>query len=386
MRKSDNDITGRLISSDYVFNNIYSLFPESVFLNSDFTIFGMSINISNELGYNVEELKGKPVSYLEKSGQMSDLLTQRLRSGVFNNEVVSIVKKSGGSIKYSVSGFYLGLLVECSNVIVLRFVNSEQVNAIEYKLKQTKNQIDNFIYRTAHDLRGPLATMQGLINLLKMRTDDSEVDRFVHMMDVHGTTLGDRLNQLVYLAKAEETLDQPAFDLRIDKLETEIRKVIERQAFIDFLDFIIVSKKRYVLGYNETLIKSALVNLVLYILSLPANEKTNLIKIELQDNFGWLKITIRFEGFECDNTIADNLSDIHTARYVDLLQSSRYTYLFAAQKIALQLKAVIAVDFITQKGQQLSIVIPNDLEATATQEISGLINKTPDSSFPLFQK
>jgi hypothetical protein len=364
MRKSESDITGRIISSDYVINNIYSLFPESVFLNSDFTILGLSVNISHELGYGVEELKGKSVSCLEASGQLSDLLLDRLHSGVFNNEVVSILTKSGDFIKYSISGFYLGILTECSGVIVLRFVNREQVDAIEHKLKQTKNQIDNFIYRTAHDLRGPLATMQGLINLLKMRTDDSEVDRFVHLMETHGTTLGDRLNQLVYLAKAEETVEQPVFQLSVDKLETEIRKVIERQAFTDYLDFIITSQESCVSGYNEVQIKSVLTNLVLYILSLPTYEKTNLIKIEFSDNFGLLAITIRFEGFECDYTIADNLSDIHTARYVDLLQSSRYTYLFAAQKIALQLKALIAVDFIGQ-GQQLSIMIPRDFNPTA---------------------
>jgi hypothetical protein len=365
MKKNEGDITGRLISSDYVINNIYSLFPESVFLNSDLTILGLSVNISHELGYGVEELKGRSVSCLEASGQLSDILIERLRSGVFNNEVVSILRKSGGSIKYSISGFYLGILTECSGVIVLRFVNREQVDAIEQKLKQTRSQIDNFIYRTAHDLRGPLATMLGLMNLLKMRKDDSEVDRFIHMMETHGTTLADRLNQVVYLAKAEETVDQPAFELSVDKLETEIRKVIERQAFVDFLEFVIVSKDCCVLGYNEVQIKSVLINLVLYILSLPTNEKGNLIKIELSENFGLLAITIRFEGFECDNTIAENLSDIHTARYVDLLQSSRYTYLFAAQKIALQLKALVAVDFITQDGQQLSIMIPRDFNAAA---------------------
>jgi hypothetical protein len=364
MRKGNGDITGRLISSDYVINNIYFLFPDSVFLNSDFTILGLSVNISHELGYGVEELKGKPVSCLEASGQLCDTLSQRLRSGVFNDEVVPVLKKSGGSVKYSISGFYLGILTECSGVIVLRFVNREKVDAIEHKLKQTKNQVDNFIYRTAHDLRGPLATIQGLLNLLKMRTDDSEVDRFVRMMDSHGTALGDRLNQLVYLAKAEETIDQPVFELSVDRLEAKIRKVIERQAFTDFLDFIIVSKDNYVIGYNEVQIKSMLVNLVLYILSLPTNRNANLIKIELKENFGLLTTTIRFEGFECDNTIAENLNDIHTARYVDLLQSSRYTYLFAAQKIALQLKALIAVDFVTESSQQLSIVIPKDFDAT----------------------
>jgi hypothetical protein len=370
MRKTDNDITGRVITSDYVINNIYSLFPESVFLNSDFTILGLSINISHELGYGVEELKGKSVSCLEESGYLSDVLNNRLRGGVFNHEVVSIRRKTGGTIKYSISGFYLGILTECSGVIVLRFVNREHVDAIEYKLKQTRTQIDNFIYRTAHDLRGPLATMQGLVNLLKIRKDDSEVDRFTNLLQAHGTTLSERLNQLVYLAKAEETLDQPCFELRVDKLETELRRIIERQAFVDFLDLVVCSTDQPIRGYNEIQITSILTNLVLYILSLPGDTTSNLIGIEACENFGLLTITIKFEGFECDDTIANNLSDLNTSRYVDLLQSSRYTYLFAAQKIALQLKALITVDFITENGQQLSILIPKDFNSTCDSQKS----------------
>jgi hypothetical protein len=77
-----------------------------------------------------------------------------------------------------------------------------------------------------------------------------------------------------------------------------------------------------------------------------------------------LTIIIRFEGFECDNTMVDNLNDINTARYVDLLQSSRYTYLFSAQKIAMHLKALITVDFMTQHSQQLTIVIPREIESS----------------------
>jgi hypothetical protein len=377
MRKIHNDITATLISSDYILNNIYSLFPESVFLDSDFTIKGMSAHVSHELGYDVEELNGRSISCLEKSGSLSAVLKKLLTSGVFNNEAVSINKKSAGSVKYSISGFYLGMLIECSGVIVLRFVNCEQVDAVEQKLRQTKSHIDNFIYRTAHDLRGPLATMQGLINLLKMRTDDLEVDRFVNLIEANGATLGDRLNQLVYVANAEETVDIPTFELTIDKLETQIRKVIERQAFNDFLEFTIVCNASSLSGYNEVQIKSVLTNLVLYILSMPSYGGRNFIRIELSENFGELTIAIRFEGFECDNSIAHYLTDMDTARYVDLLQSSRHTYLFAAQKIALQLRAFIAVDFITLHGQQLSVTIPRDLSTAAAREISRLINNTP---------
>ena len=376
MKTNTNDITAQLISSDYILDNIYSLFPESIFLASDLTILGLSMTISHELGFTAHELKGRPVSCLGEADDFSEILVKGLRNGVFNDELVSIRKKSGGSIRYSVSGFYLGILTDSSDGIVLRLVNREQVDAVEAKLKQTKKLIDDFIYRTAHDLRGPLATMQGLINLLKIRKDNSEVDNFVHMIDSHASLLADRLNQLVYVASAEESIDDPTFELRIDALETAMRTVIERHGLIDFLDFIIVSECNSIVGYNEIQVKSALTNLVLYILSLPRNKTSNLIKIDVTDNLRMLVITIRFEGFEFDSGLEKKLTEVHTVRYIDLLKSSRFTYLFAAQKVAVHLKALITVDAISHGAQQLSVLIPRDRNVLRTHENTGLINKS----------
>lgn len=359
MKRNTTDITGQLISSEYILENIYSLFPESIFLNSDLTIAGVSVTISHELGFTSEELKGRPVSFLSEGYDLLHILSKGLRNGVFNDELVSIRTKSGASIRYSMSGFYIGILTDSTDGIVLRLNNREEVDAVEAKLKQTKKLIDDFIYRTAHDLRGPLATMQGIVNLLKIRKDNVEVDTFIHIIDSHASLLAERLNQLVYVAAAEESIDDPTFYLRIDALETAIRRVIERHALIDFLDLIVVSESNSIVGYNELQVKSALTNLVLYILSLPRIKPTNLIKIDIRDDLRMLAITVRFEGFALDSGLQKKLSDLHTARYIDLLQSSRFTYLFAAQKIAVQLKGVITVDAIPHGANEFSLLIPS---------------------------
>ncbi|HEY0653726.1 MAG TPA: histidine kinase dimerization/phospho-acceptor domain-containing protein [Chryseosolibacter sp.] len=376
MKTNKTDITGHLISSDYILDNINFLFPDSIFLGNDLTILGLSLSVSEELGFTASELKGKPVSFLVEGDGFSTILVKALRNGIFNDEIVSLRKKTGGNIKYSISGFYLGLLTDSSDGIVLRLANREQVDAVEAKLKQTKRLIDDFIYRTAHDLRGPLATMQGLVNLLKIRKDDNEVDTFLHIIDSHASLLADRLNQLVYVAAAEESIGDPTFELRTDVLETEIRRVIERQGLIDFLDFIIGSESSCISGYNEIQVMSAVTNLVLYILSLPRNSSTNLIKIDFNDNFRMLVITMRFEGFEFDSTLERKLTEIYTARYIDLLQSSKFTYLYAAQKVAVQMKALITVDGTSQGAQQLSVLIPKDRSVFQAQETTGLINKS----------
>jgi hypothetical protein len=359
MKTNPSDITRTVISNDFINNNIYSLFPDSIFLDADFRILGLSSNIAHSLGFKNEEIRGYAISILENSGELKEQLKARLENGYFNDESIQFIKKEGGTCCYSVSGFYLGMLTECSGLIVLRCINKDELEEIDRKLRQTKLQIDNFIYRTAHDLRGPLATIQGLVNLIKIRPDDSEVDRFIDLIDAHGKKLDERLHRLVYLAKIDEQIVAPTYSLNFSDLETALRRTIENNAFIDFLELVMTCKGLSVQGYDETKIMTIVNNLLLYILSLPKCSTNCMIRINAEENFKGLVIAIKAEGFVADPEIQRSMQNVNPSMYTDLLQSSKFTYLFAAQKIALEAKALISVDYLGIDSEQLTVTMLN---------------------------
>jgi hypothetical protein len=352
------DITKTIISTEYIVNNIYSLFPDSVFLDKDFQIIGISWNVSHSLGYNIDELNGKSISMLNEGGHFEMTLRNLLKKGYFNDELFPILKKSGGTIKFSVSGFYLGILTESNGVVVLRFVNRDELKELDLKLSEARKYLDLFIYRTAHDLRGPLATMQGLLGLLKMRKDDSDLDRFLQLIEANGNKLDERLQQLVYLATADEEIEEPTYTLRFKELEAELRKIIGSIAYIDFLELVISGTDVVVEGYNEIQVRSILSNLLLYILSLPKSKKNSFIRIFVSFDMDLLIIKIKSEGFTSDPDIGKSFNDINVTRYVDLLKSSNFLYLFAVQKIVVQLHALISVDLLNEDTQQFTLSIP----------------------------
>jgi len=45
-----------------------------------------------------------------------------------------------------------------------------------------KAELEDFICRTSRDLRGPLATLRGLINLIRVRKDNNELELLIGMM------------------------------------------------------------------------------------------------------------------------------------------------------------------------------------------------------------
>lgn len=70
----------------------------------------------------------------------------------------------------------------------------------------TAAELDDFIYATSHSLRGPLATLMGLINLLKL-PGTFDKDFIVAKMAFYADRLDERLYKMIYLAESDKLLD-----------------------------------------------------------------------------------------------------------------------------------------------------------------------------------
>jgi signal transduction histidine kinase len=352
----ENDITKTLITSSYILTNTQIFFPDSIILDRKFNILGISSNILFKLGYAHHEVVGQPASILQPQLSLNGWLGEKLSRGYFIDEKITLSKKEGSMVDYVVSGFYLGILNASSDAVVLRFDHRGEVEELNGKLRNAWAQIDAFIYRTAHDIRGPLATIQGILSLLKLRKDNSEVDLFISMIDTHCNKLDDRIKNIIYLVHSDEEFLTPLYELHVTELETSLRKTIERNAFVDSLTLLIEGGKEVFCGYNEELVKLATNNLLMFFLSL--KQKTSKqIRIKLSENDDSLTITVQCNGFEVDPRASQVLRDPDGSHYVDVLQSTGLTYLFAVQKIAVKLKAFIQFSILDPERQQLSIMI-----------------------------
>jgi len=67
-------------------------------------------------------------------------------------------------------------------MISLNHYNSLQLLANNEILSKTNAELDRFVYSTSHDLRAPLASVLGLIDITKRSTDRQEVNRYLEMM------------------------------------------------------------------------------------------------------------------------------------------------------------------------------------------------------------
>lgn len=90
----------------------------------------------------------------------------------------------------------------------LEFNVQERTQALESmnsNLDKANKALDTFIYKTSHDIRGPLARLQGLCNIAMLDVEDSKGLDYFHRLNDTAATLDATLNQLIIMSQVKRT-------------------------------------------------------------------------------------------------------------------------------------------------------------------------------------
>lgn len=69
-------------------------------------------------------------------------------------------------------------------VLYIRMIHDRNLKIQEQnkQLRQTNSELDQFLYSTSHDLRAPLASVLGLLNVVEITEDKKEVEKYHELM------------------------------------------------------------------------------------------------------------------------------------------------------------------------------------------------------------
>ena len=130
------------------------------------------------------------------------------------------------------------------------------------QLQRLNDELDSFIYHASHDLRSPLATMIGLINLVEI---DKQIDlkKYCNMMKERVTYLDELLKDIATIAynnKSEIVIEQLDFKYTIEKC-IEVYKAIHPNINIAYsvkLDSEFYSDQHRIQAIIKNLIQNAI--------------------------------------------------------------------------------------------------------------------------------
>ncbi len=375
------ELSDLIISMDEIIGKLNSFFTDSVILKMNYSIEALGNEVESLTGFSSEEMTGHPFSRLCADHGIQSTIAREIRRGYFEGVVTSFLNRENEPINVSISGFYLGLISEINGYIILKVKILEDNSFLKKELVTKKRELDSFIYRTAHDLRGPIATIKGLVNLLKMRTGEDEVDKLTGLIELHADKLDDRLFKLLYVADNGEH-ENCIGKLKFDALKEILTGTLKDNFQVDNTVFNFSSPDQNTLSYiNEFRLARLLNNLLLYIVGLPIatipTQGDIVISLAFEIHTNKLRAKLTAKGFLVSETIRNTITQ-PVSLYNDILN---YPFLFnyyVAQRECTQLKGIMSVDFVQEDEQLFQISIPLNLSMTGEAE-SNPANGKPDS-------
>jgi len=276
-----------------------------------------------------EQRYDEALGYYEQSNKMKD--------AVVNKETFNIIKSYDILLKVEALEHEARLQKEKNSII-------EQKNA----------ELDSFFYRVSHDLKGPISSLLGLNNLVKMDIRDNTSLRFFELYHEQVRRMNNIVMGLINLTEINNTKE---LNIPID-FDILVEECIRSCHYLDQSSRVIVKKCIEPITYTS---EWAIINTILQ------NLIENAIKYSRHDIEPVVHISIRAEGEEICIRVEDNGQGI-PARHINLIFDMFYRAndqvkgsglgLYILKRAVERLKGTIAVTSTPAVGSVFTVRLP----------------------------
>jgi signal transduction histidine kinase len=237
----------------------------------------------------------------------------------------------------------------------------ERLNAILHsrnnKLRKTNNELDSFVYKASHDMRAPLTSLLGLIEICKKETDLKILGSFLELQEKSIQKLDSYIADILNIsrnARVEIEIKQIDFNTMFEQL-------FEQLSFMDKASLVNKSIKIYhtVPFYSDPIrlnivLNNLISNSIRYADFSKANPEINvLVKINTEQ----AEITITDNGIGIDN---EHLTKVFNMFYrATESNSGSGLGLYIVKETIEKLNGKINMTSNLGLGTEIKIVLPN---------------------------
>ena len=144
--------------------------------------------------------------------------------------------EQGASVRFSVRPFFYQtiwfyLIGALSLALLLYLIYKWRIMVIERsnaELRKLNNELDRFVYSASHDLRAPLASILGLINVARL-DDSSRVDDYLKKIEISVNKLDGFIRDIIDFSRNART------EIEVEPIEFEklIHEIIDNLMYLD---------------------------------------------------------------------------------------------------------------------------------------------------------
>ncbi len=224
------------------------------------------------------------------------------------------------------------------------------------ELLKVNTELDNFVYSVSHNLRGPLMSVVGLLNVAKSLTKDDEMDGLHCMMRSCLSKLDDTLKDIVEFSRNSRndiTRDEINWDAILDRSIAGVEylhpsgQIIRSQALQTDVAFFTDVKRL------EVILNSLVENAVRY----RTKNAPLHISIDVRTSDESAVIILKDNGIGIEKDILPN---IYTMFYRGTEESQGSGLgLYIAKEIVDKLKGTIIITSVAGEGTTVTLTLPN---------------------------
>ncbi|HEY0653587.1 MAG TPA: hypothetical protein VGD65_10695 [Chryseosolibacter sp.] len=352
-----DDITTQVIKTDDIRQRVSAFFPDSVILDNRFRFIAVSQNILDTLEYKLSDLYEQSINVLSQNLDLKALLEQRLRAGYFEQEKFKIRAKNSRMVGFSVSGFYFGLIADVNGLIVLKCKNNDEINLIHEKLELKTAELDSFVYKSSHALRGPLATIKGLANLARITKDPAEIEFLIQQIDFFADKLDDKLHQLIVFAETDKASELPVGPVPLIGICEKLASVAVENS-VDFpVRFIYDLQDKSMLIQNSEIIGNLLKNILQFYARQPKIQDNRILFDSLR-SVSATEFIFRGRGFSISDDLVSKMKTLNFG-YSEILDYPEFIDCYAAKKIVMRLRGSVQFTLDSSRELVVLITLPN---------------------------
>lgn len=255
-----------IFEKDQIIKSINENLREAVFRTSRYNVIYINQAFVELFGYETEDdvLQTAPEKFFSCVERHKQVLQELKQNQSIKSEEILFKRKNGTTfwgllstmVTYDKEGrlFFDGAIVDIST----QKLNEENLKTANEQLQKANSELDRFVYSASHDLRSPLKSMLGLLNLIelekdgdislyldRMRQSVNRLDNFI--TDIIDYSLNSRVEDIAEPIDLTELVEDCFLHFKYLPYSESINKTIECKADVPFYG----DKKRLQIIFNN---------------------------------------------------------------------------------------------------------------------------------------
>lgn len=233
---------------------------------------------------------------------------------------------------------------------------AEEVNGKNVHLEKTNAELDRFLYSTSHDLRSPLSSIKGLINIARMETADEKIQRYFTMMIDRVDKLDFFIKDIIDYSKNART-EVHVGPVDFEELVTEIAENLKYIEGAESIRFQRQIRLTHQVNVDKNRLSIVLNNLMANAIKYHDPQKAQQwIDVEVSNSGGTIKVKVSDNGMGISPEHHERIFDMF---YRGTLHSKGSGLgLYIVKETVAKMKGTITLESIPGEGSSFLISLP----------------------------